>query len=52
VGEESCVGERGTRNLADEAGETVDEMLEATRTSFAILAEFLPGRGQNIRWKR
>ncbi|WP_028321621.1 double-cubane-cluster-containing anaerobic reductase [Desulfatiglans anilini] len=29
VGEESCVGERGTRNLTDETGETVDEMLDA-----------------------
>lgn len=29
VGEESCVGERGTRNLTDDAGETVDEMLDA-----------------------
>ena len=29
VGEESCVGERGARNLTDEAGETVDEMLDA-----------------------
>lgn len=29
VGEESCVGERGTRNLTDEAGDTVDEMLDA-----------------------
>ncbi|MDD2557134.1 MAG: double-cubane-cluster-containing anaerobic reductase [Desulfuromonadaceae bacterium] len=29
VGEESCVGERGTRNLIDESGETVEEMLEA-----------------------
>jgi benzoyl-CoA reductase/2-hydroxyglutaryl-CoA dehydratase subunit BcrC/BadD/HgdB len=29
VGEESCVGERGTRNLTDESGETVDEMMEA-----------------------
>lgn len=29
VGEESCVGERGTRNLTDESGETVDEMLDA-----------------------
>jgi len=27
VGEESCVGERGTRNLVAETGETVDEML-------------------------
>ena len=29
VGEESCVGERGTRNLTDESGETLDEMMEA-----------------------
>ncbi|HOP39924.1 MAG TPA: double-cubane-cluster-containing anaerobic reductase [Geobacteraceae bacterium] len=29
VGEESCVGERGTRNLTSEAGETLDEMLDA-----------------------
>jgi benzoyl-CoA reductase/2-hydroxyglutaryl-CoA dehydratase subunit BcrC/BadD/HgdB len=29
VGEESCVGERGTRNLTDDSGETVDEMLDA-----------------------
>ena len=29
VGEESCVGERGTRNLTGESGETVEEMLEA-----------------------
>lgn len=29
VGEESCVGERGTRNLTDETGETVDQMLDA-----------------------
>jgi benzoyl-CoA reductase/2-hydroxyglutaryl-CoA dehydratase subunit BcrC/BadD/HgdB len=29
VGEESCVGERGTRNLTDESGETVEEMLDA-----------------------
>ena len=29
VGEESCVGERGTRNLTDASGETVDEMMEA-----------------------
>lgn len=29
VGEESCVGERGTRNLTDESGQTVDEMLDA-----------------------
>jgi len=29
VGEESCVGERGTRNLTDDSGETVDEMVDA-----------------------
>lgn len=29
VGEESCVGERGTRNLTDASGETVDAMLDA-----------------------
>jgi len=29
VGEESCVGERGTRNMTDDSGETVDEMLDA-----------------------
>jgi benzoyl-CoA reductase/2-hydroxyglutaryl-CoA dehydratase subunit BcrC/BadD/HgdB len=29
VGEESCVGERGTRNLTSETGETVEEMMDA-----------------------
>ncbi len=29
VGEESCVGERGTRNLTDESGQTVEEMMDA-----------------------
>ena len=29
VGEESCVGERGTRNLTAETGRTVDEMMTA-----------------------
>jgi len=29
VGEESCVGERGTRNLTDASGKTVEEMMEA-----------------------
>jgi benzoyl-CoA reductase/2-hydroxyglutaryl-CoA dehydratase subunit BcrC/BadD/HgdB len=29
VGEESCVGERGARNLTDDSGNTVDEMLDA-----------------------
>ncbi len=29
VGEESCVGERGTRNLTDVSGETVAEMMDA-----------------------
>ena len=29
VGEESCVGERGTRNLTDSSGETVETMMDA-----------------------
>ncbi len=29
VGEESCVGERGTRNLTDDSGQSVDDMLNA-----------------------
>jgi len=29
VGEESCVGERGTRNLTDGAGSTMEELMEA-----------------------
>ncbi len=29
VGEESCVGERGTRNLTVDTGETIDEMMDA-----------------------
>ena len=29
VGEESCVGERGARNLVDDSGQSVDELLEA-----------------------
>lgn len=29
VGEESCVGERGTRNLTDSSGATVEELMEA-----------------------
>lgn len=29
VGEESCVGERGARNLTAQSGETVDEMMDA-----------------------
>jgi benzoyl-CoA reductase/2-hydroxyglutaryl-CoA dehydratase subunit BcrC/BadD/HgdB len=29
VGEESCVGERGTRNLTEDSGKTVEEMMEA-----------------------
>jgi benzoyl-CoA reductase/2-hydroxyglutaryl-CoA dehydratase subunit BcrC/BadD/HgdB len=29
VGEESCVGERGTRNLTDNTGNTVEELMEA-----------------------
>ena len=29
VGEESCVGERGTRNLTDASRDTVEELMEA-----------------------
>lgn len=29
VGEESCVGERGTRNLVDDSGSSVEELMEA-----------------------
>ena len=29
VGEESCVGERGTRNLVNASGKTVDELMDA-----------------------
>ena len=29
VGEESCVGERGTRNMVDDSGETVDALMDA-----------------------
>jgi benzoyl-CoA reductase/2-hydroxyglutaryl-CoA dehydratase subunit BcrC/BadD/HgdB len=29
VGEESCVGERGTRNLVEDSGNTVDDLMEA-----------------------
>lgn len=29
VGEESCVGERGTRNLTDDTGKTEEELMEA-----------------------
>jgi len=29
VGEESCVGERGTRNLTDDSGNAMDELMEA-----------------------
>jgi len=29
VGEESCVGERGNRNLVDDSGQSLDELIEA-----------------------
>jgi benzoyl-CoA reductase/2-hydroxyglutaryl-CoA dehydratase subunit BcrC/BadD/HgdB len=35
VGEESCVGERGTRNLVSEDGRTCDEILDVTSRSTA-----------------
>lgn len=53
VGEESCVGERGTRNLTDASGETVEEMLKAIvdryfQVDCAIFTPN-PGRLDNIR---
>lgn len=46
VGEESCVGERGTRNLTDESGTTVDQMMDAiTDRYFQVdCAIFTPNR--------
>lgn len=53
VGEESCVGERGTRNLTDASGGTVDEMLEAIVDRYFLVdcAIFTPNhdRLQHIR---
>ncbi|MBN2331556.1 MAG: 2-hydroxyacyl-CoA dehydratase [Deltaproteobacteria bacterium] len=46
VGEESCVGERGSRNLTDASGATVDALLDAiVERYFAIdCAVFTPNR--------
>ena len=46
VGEESCVGERGTRNLVDTGGATVDEILDriADRYMKIDCAVFTPNR--------
>jgi len=34
VGEESCVGERGTRNLTDNSGTSLDQLMEAIVTRY------------------
>jgi benzoyl-CoA reductase/2-hydroxyglutaryl-CoA dehydratase subunit BcrC/BadD/HgdB len=46
VGEESCIGERGTRNLTDEAPETVDGLMDgiADRYFCTDCAIFTPNR--------
>ena len=48
VGEESCVGERGTRNLTDDSCQTVEEMMDAiTDRYFKIdCAIFTPNQGR------
>ncbi len=53
VGEESCVGERGCRNLTDDSGDSVDEMMEAIVDRYFKIdcAIFTPngGRIEHIR---
>lgn len=46
VGEESCVGERGTRNLVEEGGGTVDELLDRIADRYLKIdcAVFTPNR--------
>lgn len=48
VGEESCVGERGTRWLTDEKGETIDELLDAIVDRYFRIdcAVFTPNRSR------
>lgn len=48
IGEESCVGERGTRNLTDASGKTLDELMEAiVDRYFAIdCAVFTPNQSR------
>lgn len=48
VGEESCVGERGNRNLVDESGETLDELLENIVDRYLGIecAIFTPNQGR------
>ncbi|RJP77307.1 MAG: 2-hydroxyacyl-CoA dehydratase [Desulfobacteraceae bacterium] len=48
VGEESCVGERGTRNLTDTSGNTVDELMEAIVNRYFDIdcAVFTPNPGR------
>lgn len=53
VGEESCIGVRNTRDLVDESGRTVEEMLEALVERYMKIdcATFTPNaeRQENIR---
>jgi benzoyl-CoA reductase/2-hydroxyglutaryl-CoA dehydratase subunit BcrC/BadD/HgdB len=46
VGEESCVGERGTRNLVDTSGQTLDQLLDAIADRYLQIdcAVFTPNR--------
>ncbi len=49
VGEESCVGERGSRNLTDDSGQSMDELMEAiTDRYFKVdCAIFTPNRDRS-----
>ncbi len=49
VGEESCVGERGTRNLTNDSGQSMDELMEAiTDRYFKVdCAIFTPNRDRS-----
>jgi len=46
VGEESCVGERGTRNLTDDSGQSLDELMAAVTDRYFKVdcAIFTPNR--------
>ncbi|MCG8552978.1 MAG: 2-hydroxyacyl-CoA dehydratase family protein [Desulfobacterales bacterium] len=46
VGEEACVGERGSRNLTDDSGQSMDELMEAVTDRYFKVdcAIFTPNR--------
>ena len=50
VGEEACVGERGTRNLIDDSGQTMDELIDALQTGISKVdcAIFTPNQDAAI----